>query len=432
LLNGAIGRGALKAEARDALLVQMTDEVGELVLRDNYLQSQALSVAESHAKVDVEAYGRMMRTLEKTGRLNRNVEGLPSDEALKQMLARGDGLTRPELAVLLAYAKLDLFDELNASPLLDDPYFERTLIDYFPKEAEAFVDAMRGHRLRREIIGTVLTNSLINLCGPTFMQRMREASGATTEAIIKAAVIARGIFDLDGLSARIEKLDGKVEARHQIDMLAALGRHMQRTTLWVLRNASADAIAETINAHQAAQGAIKGTFATLVSPAEAKDIEDRIAVLTAARVPLEIAEDVSVLPAAAAVPDIARLAKMEGVKLDYVAGCYFATGRAIGVDRLRLVADKLRPAEHWDRLAVRRIADDLSSFQRTLTARALKQASGGKTRGDGGAAVAAWSERNAAAIAKLTALLDELERLGAYNVARLTLAASQIRDLVSD
>jgi glutamate dehydrogenase len=432
LLNAAIGQGELKSVDRDPLLVRMTDEVGELVLRDNYLQSQALSVAEYHAKDDIEAHGRMMRALEKTGRLNRAVEGLPADEALKQLQARGAGLTRPELAVLLAYAKLELFDEINASKLPDDPFFERALIEYFPQEAERFTAAMRSHRLRREIVGTVLTNGLINLCGPAFMQRMREAGGASSADIVRSAVIAQGIFGVPELARRIEALDGKVDARQQIDMQAILVRHMQRATLWALRNAASDGIAEAISANASAVQALRGTFASLVSPAEAKEIETQIAAWTGAKVPLDVAEDVSVLASAATVPDIARLAKVGGSDLDFVAGGFFAMGRLLGIDRLRLVAEKLRPGEHWDRLAVRRIADDLLNFQRTLTSRALKGHQGLKGRAEGAKATGAWGQANAPAIEKLTSLLDELERLGSYNVARLTLAASQIRDLVSD
>jgi glutamate dehydrogenase len=147
---------------------------------------------------------------------------------------------------------------------------------------------------------------------------------------------------------------------------------------------------------------------------------------------LDVAEDVSVLASAATVPDIARLARAGNADLDFVAGAFFATGRLLGIDRLRLVAEKMRPGEHWDRLAVRRIADDLLNFQRTLTARAIAGSEALKGRTEGAKAVSAWGEANAPAIEKLTTLLDELERLGAYNVARLTLAASQIRDLVSD
>jgi glutamate dehydrogenase len=432
LLNTAIGRAELKADERDPLLMRMTDEVGTLVLRDNYLQSQALSVAEFHAKDDVEAHGRMMRALEKTGRLNRAVEGLPTDETLKQLVARGAGLTRPELAVLLAYAKLELFDEINASALPDDAHFTQMLVEYFPHDAAKFTGAMQAHRLRREIIGTVLTNGLINLCGPAFMQRMREASGASCSDIVRAAVIGQGVFDVGGLARRIEALDGKVDARVQIDMLSILVRHMQRATLWALRNVPTGPIAEAIETSGAAVQALRGTFASLVSPAEAKDIETHINTYTAAKVPVDVAEDVAVLAAAATVPDIARLARSSGADLDFVAGAFFAMGRLIGIDRLRLVSDKLRPGEHWDRLAVRRISDDLLSFQRTLTARALKGREAQKGRVDGGAAVAAWGAANAAGIEKVTSLLDELERLGSFNVARLTLAASQIRDLVAD
>ena len=432
LMNAAIAQGNLQRSDRDALLARLTDEVGGLVLRDNYLQTQALSVAELTARDDIEAHGRMMRALEKTGRLNRAVEGLPSDETIKALQARGEGLTRPELAVLLAYAKLELFDELNASDLPDDPCVQSALTDYFPVEiGQRFPQAIKAHRLRREIIGTVLTNGLINLCGPAFMQRMREASGAAAPAIMRAAVIARGVFGIDGLVRRIEALDGKIEAQNQISMLSDLVRQVQRQTLWFLRYAPAGSITKTIETNRSAVDALRGTFAGLVSPAEAREIESRIAHLHGAGVPMDIAEDSAALPAMAAVPDIARLAGTLGAELDFVAGGFFSAGRLIGADRLRLTADRLRPPEHWDRLAVRRLADDLLGFQRTVTARALKGASG-KTRADGMATITAWGQTHREPLERLETLLAELDKLGSMNVARLTLAVGQMRDLVTE
>jgi glutamate dehydrogenase len=433
LLNSAMARGEMKLADRDAFLAKLTDEVAALVLKDNYQQSQALSVAQWTASEDIEAHGRMMRALEKSGRLNRKVEGLPGDESLKSLGAQGQGLTRPELAILLAYAKLELFDELDASGFLDDPYLEKLLVEYFPSEiAVNFGEAMRTHRLRREIIGTVLTNELINLCGPAFMQRMRETSGASSASIARAAIVAANVFSLEALARRIESLDGKVTASQQIAMLARIVPHMQRQSFWFIRNLDTKtSIVAAIADYKAGVEQLRGTFSTLVSAAEAREIETAISAMTVEKVPLDIAEDVAALAAMAAVPDIVRLSRARAADLDLVAGAFFAAGRLIGADRLRLGADKLQPTEHWDRLAVRRVADDLFQCQYLVAAAALRLTSNDKGRALGVAAVDAWGERNRPGVQSLEALLAELDRLGAYSIARLTLAAAQIRDLVS-
>lgn len=430
LLNAAIARGELAASDRDHLLEELTDHVAHLVLQDNYLQTRALTAARATAHGDLEAHGRLMRTLEQSGRLNRAVETLPTDEEMRSRGARGEGLTRPELAVLMAYAKLDLKDTLISSKLPDDPAYERSLQAYFPDGLAARMPkAMAAHRLRREIIATGLANDLINRCGPAFLQRMREASSAPSEAIVRAYAMTVEVFALQELDERINALDGKIDAGNQTEMHASIIRHCQRQTLWFLRRIPATApLHETIATFKRGVDGLRGTFHSLVSQAEARQIEANIAALGAAGVPNDLADDVAVLPAIGAVPDIVQLAS-QGQPLDFVAGVFFAIGRVLGVDRLRLAADAIRLDEHWDRLAIRRIADDLFGYQRAMTAVVLRE-SKGKDRNAGAAAVEIWSATHAKALSELEELLGQLDRLGAYSVARLTLAAARIRDVL--
>jgi glutamate dehydrogenase len=432
LLNTSVGLGEFKAGERDAFLAKLTDEVGTLVLADNYNQTGAVSIAQSTAIHDRDAHERFMTALERDGRLNRVVEGLPSNETLRERGNRNQGLTRPELAVLVAYAKLQLFEEINASALPDDPYYFATLKGYFPKEAaERLPKGLAQHRLRREIIGTVLDNDLINRGGPLFMHRLKEASGLEAPALMRAYTIAVGTFEIDRLAHRINALDNRAAASVQLGMHAKLIGYLTRQTLWFARHVpQTAAIGETITTFASGLKQLRGTFSTLVSRTEAQAIEDHITELRAAGVPDELADEIAALPAMGATPDIVRLALETQKPLDMVAGAYFAAARTICVDRLRLAAERMVLPEHWDRLAARRLIDDLFVHQRALAARALSNGTQGVDRAAGKSAVAKWANAHREHVDRVDHLISDLERSGAFNVARLTLAASQIRDLL--
>ena len=431
-MNAAIGLGEFKSGERDAFLAKLTDEVAALVLADNYNQTGALSVAQSTAVGDRDAHARFMTSLEREGRLNRTVEGLPSNDTMRERGNRHEGLTRPELAVLLAYAKLQLFDEINASSVPDDSYYTATLKAYFPRAAaERCPRGLAQHRLRREIIGTMLDNDIVNRGGPVFMHRLKEASGVEAPSLVRAYTIALGTFALDKLNARINTLDNKIAAGVQLGMHMKVIGHLTRQTLWFVRHvAPSAAIGETIATFAKGVESLRGTFSTLVSKAEAQSIEDHIAELRAAGVPDDLADDVAALPAMGATPDIVRLAVESGKPIDMVAGAYFAAARTICIDRLRLAAERMNLPEHWDRLAVRRLIDDLFVHQRALAARALSNGTQGVDRAAGNLAVETWANAHRDQVDRVGQLIGDLERSGAFTVARLTLAASQIRDLL--
>ena len=433
LLNASIAAGELATAERNPLLVRMTDDVARLVLADNYNQSLALSVAQRGGAWESDAYGRFMRTLEREGRLNRGVEGLPSDDNLRERANRNEGLTRPELAVLLAYAKLQLFQEINGSALADDPFFKQTLSGYFPPEAGLTLEkGLAAHRLRREIVATVLANDIINRGGPVFMHRLKEATASEAPGLARAYTIALNAFGVDGIAQRINALDNRIGADIQNRMHASLALHLQRQTLWFFRHVPASlAIAQAIEPYAAGVSRLKGTFSSLVSEAEGSAIRAMIAEYRAAGVPEDLADEVGALAAIGATPDITRLSNETGKPLDMVAGAYFAAAQTIGIDRLRLAAERMNLPEHWDRLAVRRLVDDLLGHQRSLALRALRNSAPGGNREDGSKAVGNWAASHGDQVARVVALVSDLERSGTFTVARLTLAAGQIRDLLS-
>ena len=425
-------RGEVTPEARDTMLEAMTDDVAHHVLQDNYDQTLALSIAQSRAHSDLDSHGRFIRDLERRGKLDRAVEFLPSNEALRKRGQEGHGLTRPELAVLLAYAKLDLASEIVASELPDDAYFAAALESYFPPQAAAkFRHEMENHRLRREIITDVITNHIVNIAGPVFVHRMKEISGAAAAHVARAFALADGAFGLSALKARIDALDGIVPAEIQIGMYADGTELLRRLGLWFLNNVPASGdLTETVSRYRTGVDALRGTFSSLVSEYDAAGTESRIRELQEAGAPLDLAEDIAVLPLLGAAPEIIQLAQSRDLDINLVAGAYFALGETIGLDRLRGLATRIGAAEHWDRLAIRRIVDDLFVGQRALTAEVLAHCNGAEHSREAGAAeVAKWAEAHAAELARAKSFLAELERTGDLSIAKLTLANSQVHAL---
>ncbi|MBI3675621.1 MAG: NAD-glutamate dehydrogenase [Proteobacteria bacterium] len=436
LFSGPMRRGEITQRKRDDMLTAMTDDVAAHVLQDNYDQTLVLSAAQSRGVQDLDSLARFVRDLERRGRLDRAVEFLPSDEELRKRGSDGKSLTRPELAVLLAYAKLDLADEVLASDLPDDPHFVTELVSYFPPSAaKTLRGEMEKHRLRREIITDVLVNRIVNLSGPVFVHRMKEMSSAPATRVSRAFVVADGAFGLSALKTRIDALDGKVAAALQIGMYADVAELLRRLGLWFLVNVPSTAdLAETIARYRGGVEVLRGTFNSLVSPYEAHDTEVRIGELTKAGVPLDTAEDVAVLPLLGAAPEIAQLAFTRKLDIDLVAGAYFAIGAIVGLDRLRGLASRINASEHWDRLAIRRIVDDLFAGQRALTAQVLAPFEGDKTdrsRGDGADAAKQWAKAHHDALDRTRSFLNELERTGDLSIAKLTLANSQIHELAA-
>jgi glutamate dehydrogenase len=224
-----------------------------------------------------------------------------------------------------------------------------------------------------------------------------------------------------------------MDAAAQIGMVADITEILRRLGLWFITNVPADAdLGETVALYRRGMENLRGTFSGLISPYEAHDTEARIAALAAASAPADVAEDVGALPLMAAAPEIALLACSQSLDLDLVVGAYFAMGAEVGLDRLRGLARRITGGEHWDRLAIRRISDDLFAGQRALTAAALAmlpadKATGG--RGGGAEAVKLWAASKTDALARAKSFLDALERTGELSVAKLTLASSQIHEL---
>src|SRR5262249_45790815 len=229
--------GDLTEKQRNNLLAEMTDEVADLVLHDNYQQTQAISTTVAQAAGMVDVHVRYIRHLEQRGKLDRALEFLPDDETLIERKAAGLGLTPPEVAILLSYTKVGLYEDLLASDLPDDPNLVGELERYFPTPVrQRFRARLQRHALRREIVAARVTNDLVNRGGTTFAFRLNEETGATGAEIARAFIVSREVFGLQSLWEEIESLDGRVAAQTQLGMLLSTRVLLERATRWFLRN----------------------------------------------------------------------------------------------------------------------------------------------------------------------------------------------------
>jgi glutamate dehydrogenase len=427
LLGDVMARGDMTIKQRDVLLAEMTDELGLQVLRDNYLQTQALSLAELDGAAGIERVARLMRAQEKTGRLNRAIEYLPDDEALAARAGAGKGLTRPELAVMLAYAKMALYDDLLASDMPDDPYLAGDLVKYFPHELRrAHKDAILRHRLRREIVATVAANSLVNRAGITFAHDLAERCGTGPGDVARAYIVARETFDLLPLWGAVEELDNKVAAAVQLDILRATMDLLDHATTWLLRHQPAPyEIAGAIASFGDGIAALKRGIGAALDPARKAAFAAREEKLVKAGVPAALAADIAVLGDLRAGLDLVRIARVAGAPIETAAACHFAFGARLGFDWLRETAARIPQRSSWAARAIGATVDDLDAQQADLVARAIAAS------GAGDDPAAAFLAARGPALARYDALVAELRAGGAADLAALTVAGRELRALIA-
>ena len=436
LTGAAIASGALKAEDRNALLASMTDEVGLKVLVHNYDQTLAVSLQEAEGAGALDAQQRFMQWLGAKGKLDRKVEGLPDDVRLAEMKTTGQALTRPELAVLTAYSKLELFDDIVASRAPDDAFFKKTLVDYFPAPLSQYEADMQRHRLRREIISTVLSNEIVNMTGATFPERLRISAQCDTGAMVLAFEAARQVFRLDEAWAQVSALDLKITAEAQMALYAEISTVLRRQTSWLARRAMQPGatVDSLIAAYRPAADALRAAGGSVLSRFEQARLDSRIEAFVALGATEAMARDFAMLRPLVATADIGDLAREAGWPEPAMAMLYHQVGAAFDFDRLRVAAGNVPSMDHFDRLAVRRLIEDLMAEQRVLT-RAVAKASGvgvGASEAAAETAVDAWIGPRQKTVEGVRASVDEIEASGTgWTFAKLTIANSAIREIAN-
>ena len=431
LLGGLLADGLMTADERNRLLAEMTDAVAERVLYGSYTQTQAMSLALTQAVSMAGVHARLLRHLEQVAALNRELESLPSEETIAARRARHRGLVAPELATLMAYCKIRLFEDLLESDLPEDPYLAHDLERYFPDPLPArYRERMPSHRLRREIIATVVANQLVDRAGMTFAFRLSEETGAATPHLARAFAVAREVFEMRSFWDAIERLDTVIETGTQLAMLIDGRRLVERATRWLVRsNSHAIDIEATSGRFLPGARILARELPAVLSGLDRGAFDEHLGELEAAGVPSDLARRVASFSALLSVFDVVEDAAATGVALTVVMDTYFGIGSRLGLDWLRDRILELPRADRWQALARAALRDDLYRLHRSLTREVLVF---GEPEANGERAIDAWEASNGAAINRARSVLADVRASRSYDTTTLPVALRELRNLVRD
>jgi glutamate dehydrogenase len=427
LLNQVVDAGELSMEQRNRLLVDMTDDVARLVLLDNKQQNQTLSLTAMQAPFRLDEHGRLIRYLEREAGLDRSLEFLPTDDALQERAANDQGLTRPELAILLSYVKIHGFGKLVDDPVLDEPELEQMLFDYFPQQLSSrFPQAVREHQLRREIMATALINLIVNRMGLSFLFRQQQ-SGASIGDIARAYLAASQVFDFQDNWDAVDALDNQIPAQRQNDMLLEFIALQERASAWLLRNLPRRLpIADMV---QRLKPAVDGLSKNLEHflPADAGELlRQNIGKLQAEGVPPALAAQAAAAEMLYMTLDIAAICHQQSAELEAAAHAYFSIGNQLGLSWLLRTLDEFNAADSWAERMRAGLESEVYLQLRELAANALT------VNGtlDMEQRIASWMELHRAPIHRLTTILAELHSLQKLGLPMLAVAVQELRQLV--
>ncbi|MDX1554985.1 MAG: NAD-glutamate dehydrogenase, partial [Xanthomonadales bacterium] len=426
LLDQVMRAGKLKRPARNKLLADMTDEVSDLVLRNNYLQTQAISMMVELTGARLGAKQHFISVLEDEGLLNRSLEFLPDDEELTARRKRGEGLTRPELSVLLSYSKIRLYQQLLNSDVPEDEYLASELVRYFPIPLQRrYAEAMQGHRLKREIIATQVTNSLVNRMGASFTLRMNEDTGAPAADVAKAYTVIREVFEARDFWSAVESLDNTVDAGLQTRAALAMWNLLRQATRWLLSQS------RTITDIEAEIKRLAPGIKVL-----ARDMEKSLAAEDRAHLeavmqpyldsgfPKDLAKRIATLPMLFPSLDVVETAAQRSTPPDRVSRIYFGLGEALEFKWLRAEVEALKVEGQWHAHARGNLRAELLAHHKELVDRVLKKF--GKAKDP----VGDWMSAHDHEVARVKDMLADMRNLPSMDYATLAVAVRSLGQLL--
>jgi glutamate dehydrogenase len=429
LLDAIVRRGDVTQKQRNELLVEMTDEVAEAVLYGSYTQTQALSVALAQAGPMIDVHARMVRRLEHDSNLDRELEALPSDKTISERKRQHQGLLAPELALVMAHSKIHLNAALLETDLPEDDYLRHDLERYFPAPLpERFGEQMREHRLRREIIATLVANQLVDRAGTTFAFRLWEETGAQASELARAYAVSREIYEMRDFWRSVEALDNEIDAGVQVEMLIEGRRLVERATRWLVRaNLRSLDIRSTIEHYAPGVRTVYGALPEVLEGDDRVAFEQQRHDLHEAGVPDELAMRVASMRSLVLVLDIVEVARRTGRSPEAVTGAYFRLGARLELDWLRDRIIELPRADRWQALARAALRDDLYSLYRAAALDVLDHGGDGE---DSDAEIDAWMELNETAVRRCLGVLADIKATRAYDTTTLPVALRELRNLV--
>jgi len=428
LLNLAMRAGKLEPAARPALMAEMTDEVAAMVLRSNYLQTQAITMMEEFSPSRLGAKQHFISVLEDQGLLNRELEFLPSEDELRERRDRGEGLTRPELAVLLSYSKITLYQQLLDSDVPEDAWLSDEAKSYFPVPLrERFADLLPQHRLKREIIATQVTNSLVNRMGASFALRMHEDTGATPGEVARAYTIAREVFRAREFWSSLEALDNKVASELQTAAMLAMWRLLRQASRWMLnlhgRKLDIRAMVERL-----APGLVevqKGIRQSM-SAEELESLQRQMQPYLDGGFPVKLAERTAMLDRMFPALDVVETAARRRSDVERIAQVFFGLGDALELKWLRRQVEALDVVGQWHAMSRANLRDELFTQHNRLVERVL-QADGRKRD-----PVGAWIADNADRVGLVQKMLRDMRNLAEMDYPTIAVAVRSLGQLADD
>ena len=425
LLNNLVANGDLTLKQRNNLLYEMTDDVAQLVLEDCYRQTQSISITERAGVSALKEQLRFIHGLEREGRLNRELEFIPTDDEISDRVAADKGFTRPELSVLIAYGKMVLKDELDIPAITQNPYHEQMLIKAFPEVLrERFAEQMQQHPLRGEIIATKLTNAMINDMGLNFVFRMQEETGASVDEIADAYSIVKGIFDIGPLWEQIEDLDNQIDADLQLRMLEEARRIMRRTARWYIRHGNKSlGIQEAIDAYRSTFEDLSKNLKNYLVDDEYAMLERHTESLIDEGVPKAIALPVARFSNMFSILDIAQIDADDKRDTPVIAKLYFQLGNRLELHWFLEQINNQAVSNHWQALARASYREELDWQQRSITANLLASR---PDASDADEILSDWIDNNQALLKRWYHMMSEFKTSSAHEFVKFSVALREL------
>lgn len=428
MLNEIMDNGDLTRKQRNKVFLDQTDPVADLVLNNNYHQTQAIALAYRDCRDRLDEYIRLMKDYEQQGKLNRSLEFLPDEEELQERRTNNTGLTRPELAVLISYTKADMKERLNADKITSDSYIAKIVATAFPEALnKKFSESINSHRLRSEIIATQLANDMVNHMGITFVNRLRDSTGATIVDIARAYVTARDTFSLHEHWAEISALDYKVPTAVQEDMMAELMRLVRRATRWFLRNRR---VSVDIDSEVSRFGAAVSHIAANLKQTLKGSALDRWQNEYKRRVELGVPDGLAAFTAGASELysslGIIEAAAHSDCPVERVTQAYFGVGEHLSLTWFLRQVNDLPASNHWEAMARESFRDDLDWQQRSLTVGILK---GHSDETDLEVAIDHWEDEQRVLVDRWERMLEDLKSIDQTTFPMIAVALRELLDL---
>ena len=429
LLSQLVKSGRLSQKERNQLLVDMTDEVAQKCLFNNYRQTQILDSLEMHAALNMYQHARFMRHLEHEGILSRKLENLPSDKQITDRIAKNQGLTRPELSILLSYSKLTYKNALLDASSLTEECYDKLLLGYFPRLIrERFADEILQHPLRKEIIATILSNQIANNIGIGFGSRIREETGTTIEGIAKAYVVCVEVFDLYSTWRKLEKLDNVVNEANRYEAFQTVSGLLERSISWLLRNQPPDIkVSHVIERYQTETRILFDVISRAIIGQSRRNYLATKRRFIKYKLPSALAQELVDKTTLASAFDIVEIKSRLYSDSENVAKLFYALSERLQLHWIRDAISKTIVRTHWNNLAILNLRNDLHANQHNLTELVLQIVDNKRHTTK---AMAVWEEHHKDALQRYDSILNEFTAMRSCDFPTISVAVSEVRRLV--